>query len=105
MKGPGLSKSAIPPIPRVTWNEVLDERRFWLRSMGARTMKSCSTCKHWSPVAQCSDDGECSRIGVSVYTESKHVVLAGNLLPGGPDAPTLITDAHFGCILWEAAPL
>lgn len=66
-------------------------------------MNTCASCRYWKPVApQTSDDGECSRVGVSVYLESRHVVLDGNIIPGGPESPTLIVPAQFGCVRWEA---
>ena len=64
----------------------------------------CETCMHWRPVEPTvSDDGECSRIGVIFYTESRHVVLDGNILPGkhDPTCPTLITPKSFGCARHE----
>jgi len=60
----------------------------------------CATCRHWNPLApETSDDGECSRVGVSVYLDSKHVVLDGNIIPYGE--LTLITPKEFGCVRYE----
>lgn len=67
------------------------------------TTQKCIDCRYWRPMASYSDDGECSRVGVSVYLQSRHVVIDGNIIhnPDG-SSPKLVTDASFGCIRWEA---
>jgi hypothetical protein len=67
-------------------------------------MNNCGTCRHWRALApDHSDDGECGGVGVSVYLQSKRVVLAGNIIPN-PDgsSPKLVTDSDFGCVRWES---